>query len=85
MLNGEAVETTRKMEVWLLTQAQARLAMLIMPYRVPDFPCALPRWLLPAAGRDGLGLVDGLLLRLHHTDSQPRSEGKPQRLATWGR
>ena len=53
---------------------QARLAMLIMPYHVPDFPCTLPRWLLPAAGRDGLGLVNGLLLRLHHTDSVQRGE-----------
>ena len=56
------------------TQAQARLAMLIMPYLVPDFPCTLPRWLLAAAGRDGLGLVDGLLHRLHHTDSQQRGK-----------
>ena len=56
------------------TQAQARLAMLIMPYHVPDFPCTLPRWLLPAAGRDGLGLVDGLLHRLHHPDSQQRGK-----------
>ena len=55
-------------------QAQARLAMLIMPYHVPDFPCTLPRWLLPAAGRDGLGLVDGLLHRLHHPDSQQREK-----------
>ena len=38
------------------------------------FPCTLPRWLLPAAGRDGLGLVDGLLHRLHHTDSQQRGK-----------
>ena len=22
--------------------------MLIMPYHVPDFPCTLPRWLLPS-------------------------------------
>ena len=55
-------------------QAQARLAMLIVPEHVPDFPCTLPRWLLPAAGRDGLGLVDGLLHRLHHTDSQQRGK-----------
>ena len=54
-------------------QAQARLAMLIMPYHVPDFPCTLPRWLLPAAGLDdGLGLVNGLLLRLHPPDSEQR-------------
>ena len=56
------------------TQAQARLAMLIMSYHVPDFPCTLPRWLLPAAGRDGLGLVDGLLHRLNHTDSKQRGK-----------
>ena len=51
-----------------------RQGMLIMPYRVPGFLCTLPRWLLPAAGRDGLGLVDGLLHRLHHTDSQQRGK-----------
>ena len=55
-------------------QAQARLAMLIVPYQLPDFLCTLPRWVLPAAGRDGLGLVDGLLHRLHHPDSQQRGK-----------
>ena len=48
--------------------------MLIMPQHVPDFPCTLPRWLPAAAGRDGLGLVDGLLNRLHHPDSQQRGK-----------
>ena len=58
--------------------------MLIMPYRVPDFPCTLPRWLLPAAGRDGLVLVDGLLHRLHHTDSQQQGGALPSSPARKG-
>ena len=58
--------------------------MLIMPYHVPDFPCTLPRWLLPAAGRDGLVLVDGLLHRLHHTDSQQQGGALPSSPARKG-
>jgi hypothetical protein len=70
-------------------QAQARLAMLIMPYHVPDFPCTLPRWLLPsqlAVTASGWWMVyyTASITLIHSSEGKPPARCPPRLLGCRG-
>ena len=66
-------------------QAQARLAMLIVPYQLPDFPFTLPRWQL-AVTASGWWMVyyTASITLIHSSEGKPPARCPPRLLGCRG-